>query len=195
MVPGVAPRSLVVPVRPGLGIAVTMKMVLRGIVVTLLLLVVGACGDDDEPDAQPSDTTEATTEGEDVSTSDLEVGDCFDDPDDTEEGEDGGISYDAAEVAAIPCDQPHDNEVFLLKNTELPGKDFPGEEALEAEADKVCLAAFEAYVGKKYDESIYDYGHLTPTAETWAEGDRELVCIVYHGQLEPLTKPVKGTAE
>ena len=163
-----------------------------------VLAVGGACGsDDDDVATGPSETTRDRQEddGGTVDADDLEVGDCFDDPKDAEANE-GDISFEASEVETVPCNQPHDNEVFLLVNAEGEADaPFPGNEALEAQAQEQCLAEFPRYVGLGLEESIYNYGHLLPSEETWANGDREIVCIAYHGDLMQISKSVRGSAQ
>ena len=110
-----------------------------------------------------------------TSVADIAVGDCFDDPDETI----------VSELEIIDCDQPHDNEVFANLQVEEP--DFPGEGVLSSFAIDVCLAPFEAYVGESYADSPLDYWYLTPTAESWAAGDRAITCVLYNADLTKRT--------
>lgn len=106
--------------------------------------------------------------------SEVGVGDCFDDT-------------DAALVAHLDiadCSQPHDNEVFaeLL----MGGTDWPGTAGIEDYAVSACLESFAPYVGASYAESPLDYFFLTPTEESWTNGDRSVLCVLYSSDLEKL---------
>ncbi|MGL6291069.1 MAG: septum formation family protein [Silanimonas sp.] len=141
-------------------------MSLRLIAPLALILSLSACG------GGASDaTTDATTgtepaETEDVGVFDLAIGDCL--IDDTE-GE-------VAETTKIDCAAPHLSEVYHL--FDLPGGTMPEGEAMNAAVQAGCLAAFEPYVGLDYDSSEYVFTTLEPTPESWADGDREVVCML-----------------
>ncbi|MBA3530306.1 MAG: septum formation family protein [Ardenticatenales bacterium] len=105
-----------------------------------------------------------------VSIYDIKVGDCFQDPG----------TEDVLILMTVPCDQPHDNEVYHL--ADYPGgagAPWPGDEAMEQFADQVCLTAFDVYVGKAYEESELFAIYIQPSAATWQDGDREVVCYLY----------------
>ncbi|HET9497707.1 MAG TPA: septum formation family protein [Candidatus Limnocylindria bacterium] len=104
-----------------------------------------------------------------ASVFDLTVGDCFDDP-----PESGEISS----VTAVDCAEPHDNEVYALFDYDGSGE-YPGEGTLSTAADEGCRDRFDAYVGTPYLESEVYYTHLIPTEESWGDGDREIVCVLY----------------
>tara|TARA_B110000238_G_C15946517_1_gene361321 strand:- start:267 stop:749 length:483 start_codon:yes stop_codon:yes gene_type:complete len=102
----------------------------------------------------------------------IRVGDCFNDK--TE-------SLDASEVSSvggIPCDLPHDNEIY--DRTLAPQGVFPGEESITDIASQYCLANFEAFVGASYQDSLLNITYLYPTQDSWnSVGDREIFCIVF----------------
>lgn len=105
-----------------------------------------------------------------VSVFGLEAGDCFDDPD----------GQTVEEVPAVDCAEPHDNEVFALVEHPAGGDAaFPGRDAVIATAEELCAGPFEEYVGRSYEESRLYLFPITPSQETWAEGDREIVCALY----------------
>lgn len=106
---------------------------------------------------------------------DLRVGMCFNDP--------TGIA-DVETVDRVDCAFPHDNEVFHL--FDMPAGDWPGQDVIETASADGCLAAFDSYVGLEYEFSILDIFPLYPTEASWAEGDREIVCALYHIDLEKL---------
>jgi hypothetical protein len=103
-----------------------------------------------------------------ASVFDLAVGDCFDDP------ASGG---EVSSVESVDCAEPHDNEVYAVYDYD--GDEYPGEEAMTAAADEGCEARFEDYVGIGYFDSELYSTHLTPTQDSWDEGDREIVCVLY----------------
>jgi putative regulator of septum formation len=111
----------------------------------------------------------------------LDVGTCFDDPETFEQVED---------VPIVDCAEPHDNEVFA--NVDLTGGDYPGQEQVENRATQICYDNFSDYVGIAYEQSIYDIGWLFPTAETWAVGDREVICFAYDVNFEKITGSING---
>ena len=45
-------------------------------------------------------------------------------------------------------------------------------------AQSGCYEAFEGYMGVSYEESWYGFDGLLPTEQSWATGDREVVCFV-----------------
>ena len=99
----------------------------------------------------------------------LHVGDCFDDD---------SLSSGISEVPAVPCADPHDNEIYFIYD--MPNGDYPGESEVEASADQGCAAEFEAFVGAAYETSAIDYWALYPSEDTWNQiADREVICSVY----------------
>ena len=126
------------------------------------------------------------TEGGDVGVFALNVGDCFDDPPDVQGDGDGSVEA----VAAVPCDEPHDNQVY--HKFDLPDGDFPGEDATFDRATAGCIAQFEAAVGEAYETSPLDIFPLTPTESGWAAGDQEVICSIYNLDLSKLTADALG---
>ncbi|MGD9754503.1 MAG: septum formation family protein [Acidimicrobiia bacterium] len=97
----------------------------------------------------------------------------------------------AHRLVGVDCSQPHDAEVFaLIALAGADGDRFPGEAAAQAQARAECLARFEPFVGLEYATSTLRIAVLRPTENTWVDGDRTVVCSVYHEDLRPLV----GTA-
>ncbi len=120
----------------------------------------------------------------DTSVFDLKVGDCFNDQADLTQ----------TEVSAVPtvdCAEPHDNEIYFEYS--MTGTIFPGETAILDEASTRCLTAFEPFVGISFADSILDIFPITPTAGSWAEGDRVVYCALYAFDLSKLTGSMRGT--
>ncbi len=72
------------------------------------------------------------------------------------------------------------------------GDDYPGQDQVENRATQICYDNFSDYVGITYEQSIYDIGWLFPTAETWAVGDREVICFAYAVNFDKITGSING---
>ena len=110
-----------------------------------------------------------SAEPEDTSVFEVEVGQCID----TE-------TADGEQVSSLPvvdCSQPHQGEIYALP--QLPDGAFPGDAAVTQAAEEECLGqAFTDYVGVSYQESEFEVAPYLPNAESWAGGDREIVCVI-----------------
>lgn len=113
---------------------------------------------------------------------DLEVGQCFQNPDDFAE---------VSNVNTVDCDEPHHNEVYHL--FDLVDGDYPGAAEAESAAIDGCIAAFDSYVGAALADSQLDVRYLYPSEETWGDGDREVVCSLYDLQGDQLTGSMRGS--
>lgn len=105
----------------------------------------------------------------------LPVGACFDDPTEFD-----SVGY----VAQIPCEEPHDNELFAV--LEMPQEDWPGGSAVEEWAVEACDAKFVSYTGEISDESSVDWMALFPLQERWEAGDRSVHCFLWDRELNKL---------
>jgi hypothetical protein len=81
------------------------------------------------------------------------------------------------------------------RTTERKRPEFPGAEGVQALADERCYDAFQPFVGASYEESRFDNWPMTPTESSWAQGDREVLCLVYDAGLGKITGSVEGLAE
>jgi Septum formation len=97
----------------------------------------------------------------------LEVGDCFAE---VPEGE-------LVTVPVVPCAEPHIYEVYA--QLMIPEGDYPGDDAVFEQTDELCIAEFEPFVGLSYEESVLDVFYLSPTEESWLDGDRAVTCSIY----------------
>ncbi|MBQ9919119.1 MAG: septum formation family protein, partial [Microbacterium sp.] len=77
----------------------------------------------------------------------------------------------------LDCAQPHNFEIF--SSFLVDDGAFPGESVFEEQAYEKCDAAFAAFVGIPYADSTLEYTYLSPTKETWAQGDREILCMIF----------------
>ena len=146
--------------------------------VVLLLVgavLLGGCG----PNRDESGALEGA---QDVSALDLQAGDCFN----------GGGGAEISDVQGVPCGEAHVFEVFAVATHD--DGDFPGAEALQANAEEMCLADFEAYVGLSYEESKYVVQTINPSEETWEAGDRATLCVLSTDDKAEQTGSAKGSA-
>jgi multisubunit Na+/H+ antiporter MnhC subunit len=101
-------------------------------------------------------------------TLDVKVGDCF--------SFDRSVSIDR--IAVIPCQLPHDIEVFaVLSDPSPPGAPFPGLGALRAALLTRCTALYPAYVGVPYDRRApADIRPFVPEESYWVLNIRLVFC-------------------
>lgn len=112
----------------------------------------------------------------------LQVGDCFNFPD-----EEVVISLEA-----LPCSQPHDAEAYL--SFDQDGEKYPGADAVAAATERGCFAAFKSFVGIPWEESELDISALEPTQESWEDGDdREVTCAIVSYDSSKLVGSTRGS--
>jgi hypothetical protein len=118
----------------------------------------------------------------------LKVGDCLND---------GESADEMTTVPVVPCDEPHDSELYAAATME--GDEYPGVDETIDFADEACLDEFEDFVGVSYEESIYGYGIIYPSEDSWAGGDREVLCSIgqadENGDIVKLEGSLEGVAE
>ena len=127
-----------------------------------------------------------------LSVFDMRVGDCFDDPSNLD---DGGVVLDS--VQAVPCSEPHDNEVYAVFDVPGPsGASYPGDEEIYFDSVGRCVDRFAGYVGIDYDQSLLVVDPITPTKDSWErDGDREIVCFLYDINLAKLEGSMQGSRQ
>ncbi|HEU0234910.1 MAG TPA: septum formation family protein [Candidatus Limnocylindrales bacterium] len=117
----------------------------------------------------------------------LQVGDCFDDPAETQ---------DIGDVQHHPCTEAHTAEAFYVG--QLPGGDdapFPTEADLFAFASGSCAPAFASYTGTSIDASpALDFSMFYPTEAGWADGDREATCYAVRVDGTAMTQSVRAAS-
>lgn len=169
-------------------------LVLLVAAVAWALVAVRSGGDD----ADPGDTGSGGDSGIAVDTDfegdtdvyDLAVGDCIDDP--LSLGSDELVEIQTVDM--IPCDEPHDAEVYALED--LPQGDdepFPGDDEVAMQSDAICFELFESYVGAPYEDSALDYSYYLPIEESWNSGDRGVACLLYAYDGTKLDQPMRGS--
>lgn len=96
-------------------------------------------------------------------------------------------------VTRTDCRAKHHVEVML--RSRLRGGAWPGEDALDEQALKVCSAAFPRYVGLALDESLLDVDYITADRAGWEDGDRSVICLVFDPNEEWTTRALKASRE
>jgi Septum formation len=126
--------------------------------------------------ARPAASPASPPSGLQLAVDQLKAGDCL-------AGSDLGLGTASSwpdSVTAVPCTQQHIAEVFFAGNAWPQSQAYPGDNAINNQADDRCNAAFAAYDGTVYDNSAFSYDILDPSAgDDWASGDRWLVCVAY----------------
>lgn len=90
----------------------------------------------------------------------------------------------------VDCSKPHHFEVIAEKH--LVGTTAPDKATRDADAKSFCRTQFGSVVGITYDKSSYKMTFLSPSDETWAKGDRVIICIAGDSDTQ-LTGTVKNT--
>lgn len=147
--------------------------------VIAVMLVASSCGDG----GPTRDSEGVITEPGDISALDLREGDCFDLPADTD--------TTVERVRAVPCPDPHDNEVYLA--FVMSDGPFPGAPSMAEEAEVRCFDAFESFVGADYFESTLEFFSIRPTSDSWEDGDRTVYCVLNSRDRAKLTGTMRGS--
>lgn len=130
------------------------------------LVLAGACSDE-EAERDGGVITDAGP----ISVFELRTGDCLY-PDDKAVGE-------IENIQAVPCDEPHTQEVFAVPEFPDRGGVYPGESEIQQFADASCLEAFAEYTGTDYLDSNLYFSYLHPSLDSWNSGDdRQVVCVI-----------------
>jgi Septum formation/Domain of unknown function (DUF4190) len=154
------------------GIVLSSLWVLVGVVAIVFAVTTGA-----DRNANGQITT-----GGNVSLSDLQPGDCV-----------NGVkeNQQVTSLPAVPCSQAHEAEVYGV--FELARTDFPGQDEIDQRSEEGCGQRFTEYIGNSPNvtSETYDQFFFGPNAQTWAKGDREVICMaVSHGGAK--TGSIKG---
>ncbi|MFF7603829.1 septum formation family protein [Streptomyces parvulus] len=141
---------------------------LHGISAVAALLAMGAVGCSDVTDAVDSAKDGAKTVARQRSVFQLDTGDCY-----NPTGKAEGTAYT---VEIVPCDEAHEGQVvgeFAIDE----GSKYPGEDGVSAVADTRCPVEAQKYAPDTWAlPKGAELFYYTPTAESWATGDRSVSC-------------------
>ena len=146
-------------------------------------VVTGIAGEDHST----RDDSGAIVESGEVGAFRIRVGDCI---------STSVVAGELESVDAVPCSEPHASEVYDAFNILTPqDAPFPGTESINAQADAGCYSRFAEFVGRRYESSIYDFGSITPTKDSWEQiHDREVLCLIVMTDDSLMTGSVKHTS-
>ncbi|GAA1762207.1 hypothetical protein GCM10009795_005840 [Nocardioides hankookensis] len=123
-----------------------------------------------------------------VSVFDVGVGQCFE--------AQGEVKAQLSELSEVDCDEDHAQESYAVIPYVSDGGDagdtYPGDDALAKFANGACAGAYGKYVGVDYLDSSLFYTYLLPSARSWEDDDRSVICFVTSAG-EPLQGSVKGS--
>lgn len=99
----------------------------------------------------------------------LQVGDCFEVP----------VGETIEEVQHRPCTDPHDGEVFVVRDYSASGT-YPTIAQFDVWVEQQCIGTdFVAYTGDDYaTRQDVGVGYLYPLEDGWGSGDREMTCYL-----------------
>ena len=156
------------------------KSVLFLLLVSALGLGLASCAD--EPNRDESGEINET---EDVDPNTLQAGDCFNDPE-------TGSTTAVTSLEAVPCEEPHDNEVFHV--FDLDDGDFPGADEVKQLGLEGCEPELEGYVGATAEDAGLAVVPVTPTDQSWNDtDDRTVLCALYNADGSEITGSLEGS--
>jgi DNA-binding SARP family transcriptional activator len=147
---------------------------------------------DDSNTATSTTVSRERPPGRNVPIETVEVGDCLNLPA-ASDRRSGSLSTDetALSVWLVPCEQPHEREVFHL--FELSVGPYPGEAQVQAFAREQCTVRFEEYVGVAPERSGLYFVYVWPSRATWGTGIRMGGCALFDAVGRDLTGSMVGT--
>ena len=81
-------------------------------------------------------------------------------------------------IETVACEEEHDAQ--FVGQFEVEFDEFPGQGAIDAEAEPGCLAAFESFIGTEYADSELRLDWFRPTQQSWEQtGGQDVLCVAY----------------
>jgi len=150
-----------------------------GVSALVVLALSGCAGAATTSGTAASNGSETSPSTSSASVFALRIGDCVDD-----------VGQDQVQnLPAVDCAEPHDYEVF--DEYQIPDGEYPGDDVITEVALGYCSGALESFAGVAYEASSLDINYLTPTEDSWTDGDdRQISCLVF----DPAGK-VSGTLQ
>lgn len=162
------PLAIVALVQIGKSGAKGRGMAIAGLVLSALWLVLAAVVITVEVTAQADRDDAGTIVGSgSLAPENLRVGDCLNEYD-----ADSDAVY---KVAAVPCSEQHEAEVYAVLSLDIV--DFPGDGPLEEIVGDRCIDALESVSPEVFDDESYGVYWYQPSEETWEDGDRGVQCL------------------
>jgi hypothetical protein len=103
----------------------------------------------------------------------------------------------------VSCTKQHIAEVFFAGNAWPPAtwpsaQEYPGDNKVDSQAIARCDTAFRLYDGIDKSQSAFTYNYDRPDSDSWANGDRGLLCIAYEATQQypggaPVNYSIKGS--
>lgn len=135
------------------------------------------------PTSTPTPTPTPTPTTRVIDVRDVSVGDCLslvEEP-----------PY-VADIKVVSCTTQHEMEVFALYN--YAGQNYPGFTRIAQEAYADCQVFFDDFVGIDFWSSVLDIRTVTPSASSWEDGDRAVVCTVAAVRGATLSSSARGSS-
>ena len=150
----------------------------------------------DSDDASPSSKASASSTSSSSATADpnartvtiedLKAGDCISDiATDTQDSQ-----KVATEATVVYCSTPHQYEMVGTGDT--TASTF-SEADTNTEMSKICEPLVTSYVGSPSKANSYRILAVTPSQETWDQGDRTFVCFAQNSDKSPLNNSIKNS--
>ena len=84
--------------------------------------------------------------------------------------------------------------------TGMWAQEYPGDNKVDSQAVARCDTAFRTYDGIDKSQSAFTYDYDAPDSDSWANGDRELLCIAYESTQQypggaPVNFSIKGSRQ
>lgn len=113
------------------------------------------------------------------------AGTCLDVPD--------SLGDTVKKLPVVDCAKKHTHEIYAVVAYDTSDV-FPGDEALNAFAERTCTGEFETYVGVSLFDSTLLMTWLVPTLSSWNDHDDDKVlCVLADFKDTPLVGSMKGT--
>ncbi|HZM82974.1 MAG TPA: DUF4190 domain-containing protein [Candidatus Limnocylindrales bacterium] len=122
-----------------------------------------------DPGGLPRSSSSTGTQGGNTKVENLKVGQCV-----------NGIDAAGSTLTTLPvvaCTASHEGEVVASFN--LTGTSYPGDSAIEKQAEDKCFAELDTYSPSTKDDESIGIFYLHPTRLSWGSGDRQVLCIAH----------------
>ncbi len=104
------------------------------------------------------------------------------------------VKVQLSSIEKIDCSKPHGQEAYasVKYKTAEGSTDYPGDDAIAKFAQGACAEKFGGYVGVNYLDSKLFFTYLAPSARSWQNDDRTVLCFATEAGA-PMTGSVKGS--